>query len=68
MKQYAIRKDDGTMVLDSGWHCEADVLGAYHGFGVSRVYGSLVMRDSDDDEWRDVHPTDKKKEATHGHQ
>lgn len=60
MKQYAILKDDGELVLDSSWRCEADVLAGYHGFGVGRVYGTLMTRDSSDAEWQPVHNTEKK--------
>lgn len=56
MREYAVRKDSGEMVLDPSWRCEADVLAGYKGFGVSRVYGTLLSRDSADAEWQPVHP------------
>jgi hypothetical protein len=64
---YGILKDNGELVLDSGWQCEADVVAGYHGFGAGRVYGALLYRDTDAADWQVVHPSPTSKEATHGH-
>jgi hypothetical protein len=60
--EYAIRKDDGELVLDSGWKCEADVISGFHGWA-GRVYGALVVRDSPDAEWTTVRPSPTSKET-----
>jgi hypothetical protein len=61
--EYGMRKADGTVITGPGWTCVADVVGSYAGFGVTRVYGALVRRSSDDQPWEEVHPPTTQKEA-----
>jgi hypothetical protein len=56
MPEFAILKDNGEMVLDPSWACEADVVAGYAGFGVTRVYGTLLRREDDAADWQPVHP------------
>lgn len=50
-RELALRLDDGTVICDSGWRCVADVMRSFHGFGVRRVYGVIIYRDTGE-----IHP------------
>jgi hypothetical protein len=54
--EHAIRLDDGQIVRDVGWQCEADVMASFTGFGVNRAYGALIKREHDDAPWQVVRP------------
>lgn len=41
-RELSLLLDDGTVIRDSGWTCVGDILSAFHGFGVNRVYGTVV--------------------------
>lgn len=59
MKQYGILLDNGKVVEDPGWSCPADVISSFHGFGVKRVYGTLVAREDASADWAEVLPVDQ---------
>ena len=54
MRELAVLLDSGAVVLGPGWTCVADVMDSFHGFGVNRVYGTIV----DAETLVQVYPTD----------
>jgi hypothetical protein len=51
--EYAIRLGEQTIV-GPGWRGPDEVIDSFHAFGVTRVYGTLVYRDTPQCEWREV--------------
>lgn len=41
-RELAILMDSGLVIYDRTWKCVADVMFAFHGFGVGRCYGVIV--------------------------
>jgi hypothetical protein len=57
MAQYAVKYDDGKLVVDFSWESISDVVASFHGgFCDERnvVTGVLVSRQGDGDEWEEV--------------
>lgn len=42
MRELALLLDNGTLVRDSSWHCVADVMAGFQGFGLNRAVGVIV--------------------------
>jgi hypothetical protein len=51
--EYAIRLGEQTIV-GPGWRGPDEVIDSFHAFGVTRVYGTLVYRNTPHSEWREA--------------
>jgi hypothetical protein len=52
MPEFGIRLDSDQIVVGPHWESVAEVIDSYHGHGVRRVYGQLITRDDNQQEWR----------------
>jgi len=54
--EYGIQLET-RVVVGPDWRCEAEVMDSFHGFGTTRVYGQLVVREDKETPW---HPPARK--------